>query len=145
MSTTTAARNYWLALATAYGLRAQLRWMAGDRAGALADAERVPKGFVALVKREPGVRQNTAYFEGTFSRRTALLEVNDTWTGTNPVTGQPWPSPIPFTGWWDLGILPDGRAVRDDGLPIRTAGPHRTPIEDTAIPDTRVKTSFGPI
>jgi hypothetical protein len=129
----------------AYGLRAQLRWMARDKAGALADAARVPKGFFAWVKREPGVRQNTAYFEGTFSRRIALLDVNDTWKGTNPVTGQPWPSPIPFTGWWDLGILPDGRAVRDDGLPIRTAGLYRTPVENTAVRDTRVKTVFGPI
>ena len=133
------------AQAMAYGLRAQLRWMARDKAGALADAQRVPKGFFAWVKREPGVRQNTAYFEGTFSRRIALLDVYDTWTGTNPVTGQPWPRPLPFTGWWDLGILPDGRAVRDDGLPIRTAGLYRTPIEDTAVRDTRVKTVFGPI
>jgi hypothetical protein len=129
----------------AYGLRAQLRWMARDKAGALADAARVPKGFFAWVKREPGVRQNTAYFEGTFSRRIALLDVYDTWTGTNPVTGQAWPNPLPFTGWWDLGILPDGRAVRDDGIPIRTAGLYRTPVESTAIRDTRVKTVFGPI
>jgi hypothetical protein len=129
----------------AYGVRAQLRWMARDKAGALADAQRVPKGFAAWVKREPGARLNEAYYSGTSTRRIALLDVYDTWTGTNPVTGQPWPNPLPFTGWWDLGILPDGRAVREDGLPIRTAGPYRTPVENTAVRDTRVKTVFGPI
>jgi hypothetical protein len=129
----------------AYGLRAQLRWMARDKAGALADAQRVPKGFVAWATREPGVRNNSPWFEGTSTRRQELLGVNDKWKGTNPVTGQPWPSPIPFTGWYNLGILPDGRAVREDGLPIRTAGPYRTEVENTARPDTRVKTSFGPI
>jgi hypothetical protein len=129
----------------AYGIRAQLRWMARDKAGALSDAARVPKGFYAWVKREPGTRLNTAFFEGTFSRRIALLDIYDTWTGTNPVTGQPWPKPLPFTGWWDLGILPNGRAVRDDGLPIRTAGLYRTAEESAAIRDARVKTLFGPI
>ena len=129
----------------AYGLRAQLRWMARDKAGALADAQRVPKGFVAVATREPGTRNNSPWFEGTSTRRQELLGVNDKWKGTNPVTGQPWPSPIPFTGWYNLGILPDGRAVREDGLPIRTAGPYRTEVENTARPDTRVKTSFGPI
>jgi hypothetical protein len=56
---------------------------------------------------------------------------------------------IPFTGYTELGILPDGRAVRDDGLPIRVAGngqieqKYRTPIENTAVRDTRVPHIIG--
>jgi hypothetical protein len=125
----------------AYGLRAQVRWMAGNRAGALEDAARVPRGFNAFVTREarPG-RRNLAFEAGNGTRFARLLDVNDWWRGApNPVTNRAWPSPIPFTGYTNLGILPDGRAVRDDGLPIRTAGNHRTPIENTAVPDTRVK------
>jgi hypothetical protein len=125
----------------AYGLRAQVRWMAGNRTGALDDAQRVPTGFMAYVTREarPG-RRNLAFEAGNGTRFARLLDVNDWWKGApNPVTNRPWPNPIPFTGFTNLGILPDGRAVRDDGLPIRTAGNYRTAIESTAVPDTRVK------
>jgi hypothetical protein len=131
----TSARNM------AIGLRAQVRWMAGNRAGALEDAARVPRGFMAYVTREarPG-RRNLAFEAGNGTRFARLLDVNDWWRGApNPVTNRAWPNPIPFTGYTNLGILPDGRAVRDDGLPIRTAGNHRTAIESTAVPDTRVK------
>ena len=126
----------------AYGLRAQLRWTTGDKAGALADAERVPKDFMAFVTRDgAAARRNTAWDDGTNARLQLVYGVIDWWEGApNPVTGQAWPSPIPFTGYNHLGLLSDGRAVRDDGLPIRTEGPHRSAIEDTAVPDTRVKT-----
>jgi hypothetical protein len=81
-----------------------------------------------------------------------MYDINDWWskdvtkapgTQNNPVTGKPWPAVIPFTGYPNLGILPDGRAVRDDGLPIRTLGSYRTPIENTAVKDTRVDFGFG--
>ncbi len=129
----------------AYGLRAQLRWTAGDEAGALDDAQRVPPGFMAFVTRDAAAaRRNTAWDDGTNARLQIVYGVIDWWEGSpNPVTGQAWPSPIPFTGWLNLGILPDdGRAVRDDGLPIRTEGPHRTAEEDAAVPDTRVRTTL---
>ena len=129
-----------------YGLRAQVRWMAGDVAGALADAMKVPKEFEAYATREANpARRNRPFWDGTNIKAAGLFDVNDWWTGPNPLTGQPWPSPIPFTGYIALGILPDGRAVREDGLPIRMAGPHRTAVEDTAVPDTRVRTIEGSI
>jgi hypothetical protein len=62
----------------------------------------------------------------------------------NPATGQPWGDIIPFTGFTNLGILADGRAVRDDGVPIRTAAgpsPWNNSIGVTAgaSADTRVR------
>ena len=133
-----------------YGLRAQVRWMAGDNTGAVADAQRVSSGFQAFATREATPeRRNIPYFAGTQVGYQELYGVIDWWVGQgfpmNPVTGQPWPSPLPFTGYRELAILPDGRAVRDDGLPIRALGPFRTPVEDTAVPDTRVEWIIKPL
>jgi hypothetical protein len=124
----------------ALGLRAQVRWMKGDKPGALADAALVPRGFVAWVTRDMGpARRNQAYWDGPNFRFARLLETHDWWQGSpNPVTGRAWPAVLPFTGYVGLGILADGRAVRDDGLPIRTTGKYRTPAEDAAVPDARV-------
>ncbi len=130
------------AQAMAYGLRAQARWMAGDGSGALADAQQVPQGFTAYVTRDAGdpVRRNKPFYAGTFIHYGELYGVIDWWEGApNPVTGQSWPDVIPFTGYLNLGILPDGRAIRADGIPIRTAGEYRTMDEDDAVPDTRVR------
>jgi hypothetical protein len=138
----------------AYGLRAQVRWMKGDLTGAAADAALVPgpsaaapQGFRAFVIREATPdRRNRPYYAGTVTRYVELADVNDWWKGgtaVNPATGSAYPTPIPFTGYRDLGILPDGRAVRDDGLPIRIAGNHRTPVESTAVKDTRVQHTMG--
>ncbi len=131
----------------AYGLRAQMRWMSGDVSGALADAQRVPQGFMAWVTREgTPARRNRAWWDGTNVQSHGVFGVNDWWSGLpNPATGQDWPNPIPFTGYNNLGILPDGRAVRDDGLPIRTEGDHRMAEEDAAVPDTRVRTILGDV
>ena len=119
------------AMAMAYGLRAQARWMAGDNSGAMSDAQQVPG--------DP-VRRNKPFYAGTFIHYGELYDVIDFWDGPpNPVTGQPWPDVIPFTGYLNLGVLPDGRAVREDGVPIRTAGDHRTPAEDDAVRDMRVE------
>ena len=126
----------------AYGLRAQVRWMKGDNAGALADAALVPKDFKAYATREATPdRRNKPYYSGTLIKYHELFDVIDWWKGLpNPVTNKDWPTPIPFTGYRNLGILPDGRAVRDDGVPIRTAGTNRTAAESTAVADGRVKT-----
>ena len=129
----------------AYGLRARMRWARNDDAGALADALLVPMGFTAWIIREaPLQRRNRQNALADSPVITLYDDVNTYWQGTavNPVTGQAWPSPIPFTGYSSLGILPDGRAVWDTGLPIRTAGDASriTPAEDAAVPDTRVGT-----
>ena len=149
------------AKAMAHGLRAQVRWMGDNMSGAQADAEQVPEGFMAWVTRDAGpFRRNKPYFDGVLTRYPYLFQVNDWWTTDptkspgaeiNPATGQSWPDIIPFTGYPNLGILPDGRAVWDDtGLPIRVAAApgrteekYRRPIEDTAVPDTRVDFDFG--
>lgn len=135
----------------ALGLRAQARWMKGDKAGALADAQLIPKGFTAWVTRDGSpARRNKAYWVGPYSRYAELYDVNDWWKPSsriNPATGQAWPANIPFTGYPYLGIRPDGRAVRDDGLPIRvTGGKASIPgVEPTAVPDSRVKYILAPI
>ena len=138
------------ALTMAYGLRAQRRWMDGDKAGAKADAERVPARFNAFITREAtDVRRNLPYYAGTASGFAELKGVNDWWKGpqqpANPVTGRTWPVVIPFTGYTELGILPDGRAIRDDGLPIRRAGLYRTAGEDQAVADSRVRFRVGQV
>jgi hypothetical protein len=137
----------------AYGLRAQVRWMKGDRTGALADAQQVPTGFRAFVTRDAApARRNKAFWAGTLSRYAELYDVNNWWTPgaggrINPVTRQPWPQNIPFTGYPYLGILPDGRAVRDDGLPIRRTGANAAVpgVEATAVADVRVPFYLGQI
>ena len=148
------------ALTMAYGLRAQNSWMAGNLAAARADAERVtgvgavPTRFFAYMTREnTTTRRNLPYYNGPSARFALMQGVVDWWKGSlrqpNPANGKLWPEVIPFTGYTELGILPDGRAVRDDGLPIRMAGNgtipqnYRTPIESTAVPDTRVPFIIG--
>lgn len=138
------------ALTTAYGLRAQVRWFKGNTQGALADAQLVPANFVAYVTREPGVvstsantttRQNRGWTSGTGGGWFEMYDPVDWWQGLpNPVSGQAWPTVIPFTGWTYLGILPDGRAVHDTGVPVRTrAGWHNAHgVVANAVRDTRV-------
>jgi hypothetical protein len=141
------------ALAMAYGLRAQHRWTAGDKAGAKADAEKVPARFTAFLTRDATEqRRNMPYYAGTASGFEELKAVNDWWKGpsqpVNPVTGKAWPAILPFTGYQELAILPDGRAVwEDNGLPVRKAGLYRKPAEDAAgvVADSRVKFRIGQV
>jgi hypothetical protein len=125
-----------------HGLRAQVRWFKGDAAGAAADAAQVTPGFTAWVTREPGpARQNRGWTSGTGGGFFELYDVVDWWRGLpNPVTGQAWPQVLPFTGWTYLGILPDGRAVHDTGIPVRTrAGWHNAHgVAAGAVVDARV-------
>ena len=121
----------------AYALRARMRWARGDFTGALDDANRVPMDFSAWVTRSVGIQRRnklaTAAFILPFG---GMNDVIDWWDGStflpNPATGQQYAVPIPFTGYLNLGLLPDGRAIRDDGIPIRTS------VEATAVQDTRV-------
>ena len=135
----------------ALGLRAQLRWLAGNYQGALQDAEEVPQGFTAYVTRDAGItstsaanttRQNRGWASGSGDAFLQLYDPIDWWSGVpNPVTGQAWPDVIPFTGYTNLGILPDGRAIREDQIPVRTAaGLNAHGVMEGAVPDTRVPT-----
>ena len=122
----------------AYGLRARIRGARGEAhwAGALSDAARIPQGYTFFVTRETAPsRWNKAYHAGTSVGVAFVLGPIAHWDGpANPVTGQEWPNPIPFTGYLNLGILPDGRAIGDDMYPITTTA------NPTAVADTRVKT-----
>jgi hypothetical protein len=145
----------------AYGLRAQNRYMKGDMTGAAADAALVPQGFFAYSTREAGAaRRNLAWYEGTSGSYMEMYDPISSEAGCaggtlcasgwwqsplpNPATGRPWGDIIPFTGYSNLGILPDGRAVSDEGIPVRTAvGPspwnNRIGVVAGATPDTRVR------
>jgi hypothetical protein len=136
------------AMTMTYGLRAQIRWMMGNTSGALSDAQQVPQGFVAYVTREPNRRNEI----GSVRDAGGFLDLYDPidwWPNNivNPATGQLWPEVLPFTGYTFLGILPDGRAVHDDGIPVRYRGTadlihigNDYGVEPTAVPDPRVST-----
>jgi hypothetical protein len=140
----------------ALGLRAQVRWMKGDLPGAAADAAQVPQGFVAWNTRETGPqRRNRGWYSGTGGGFFELYDPIDWWKGQpNPVTGKAWPGTpgkvaIPFTGYTWLGIMPDGRAVQDDGTTVRYKGAstfnNTIGVIATAVPDVRVKHSTAQI
>jgi len=127
----------------AYGLRAQVRWQQGNLTGATSDASQVPAGFTAFVTRE----SNRRNYNGENRNIGGFLDMYDPidwWPGgTNPSTGVAWPAIIPFTGYTFLGILPDGRAVSDTGIPVRTEGTthllegNNHGVDATAVVDTR--------
>jgi hypothetical protein len=134
-------------LNAAYGLRARIRWARGSAhwPGALSDAERLDarplparegdEAFIWVTRETAPSRWNKSYHAGTQVGVAFVLGPITHWQGPpNPVTGQEWPNPIPFTGYLNLGILPDGRAISEDMYPITTTG------NPGAVPDTRVKT-----
>ena len=121
--------------AMAYALRARARWARGNNAGAALDAAEAltrDSKFNALVTRESGgesQRQNHFWDEHVDNLEVSVAGVVDWWEdpsgGTNP--GGPWPVNlagngqerlIPFTGYRELAIAPDGRAVDPDGNAI---------------------------
>ena len=135
----------------AIAIRARIRWAKGDVAGALADSESVPEGFVAWVPREAGLTlRNKIYDAGTQIAFSGMLGKNTWWHEElgdglpNPATGQVWPDPIPFSGYLFLGVMPDGRTLGQGNLPVtwaeefRTLGEDPTPLNNGAVPDTRV-------
>jgi hypothetical protein len=131
----------------AYGLRARIRWARGPDhwAGALADALRVPQGYTAWVTRGTApTRVNKVYEVATQITPSIVMGPFVHWDGPpNPVTGRDWPNPIPFTGYLDLGILPDGRAISADQYPITTTD-NPTAVEDTRV-RTIIKKTQGPL
>ena len=140
----------------ALALRARVRWTRGNLTGAADDAEDVPQGFTAWITRDDGAtRRNRVYTSAQAIVYSILQRSNDWWSGSpNPATGAAWPSPIPFTGYWFLGIATDGRAVDDQGHPVRWAEEMRDaqeqpiPLLGGAVADARVphgpRTLAGP-
>jgi len=142
------ARN----MATA--LRARIRWANRDFAGAAADAAAVLASndrFDAWITRDVGeTRRNKIWYNATAVAYSGMLGVNYWWDGSvnaaNPATGQAWPSPIPFTGYLFLGIMPDGRTLETSpmntpvqyGQDARDANGDMVPTNNGSVPDPRV-------
>lgn len=117
-------------------LRARVRWARGDDAGARVDGERVQKGFVAYATREAtGVRQrwNKVVGGNNDNPFISLAGPVNWWSGPGN-----WPAVIPFTGYRDLAILPDGRAVSDDRYPITLASAGA--VADVRVPSQDMNT-----
>ena len=123
------------ARAMANGLKARIQWARGDLPGAATAAELVPQDFVAWVTRGPDDsndrRENHIYLIHTDIRLATVAGPVNWWTGPDGPAG-PWPAVIPFTGYLDLGIATDGRAVDASGNPITTTA------DPMAMADTRV-------
>jgi hypothetical protein len=140
----------------ALAIRARIRWADRDYAGAAVDAASVltaDPDFLAVVSREAGVtRRNKIFHHSTDVGFGQMLGVHDWWAPTtrrpNPVTGLPWPDPIPFTGAIFLSIMPDGRTLEAGNIPVRwaqelrDAGGNPVSLGNGSIPDTRVPSTY---
>ena len=140
----------------AISMRARFRWANGNLSGAAADAATIPQGFTAWVTREQGAtRRNKIYHSATEVGFSGMLGINTWWNPAirrpNPATGQLWPDPIPFTGYFFLGIMPDGRALEAGNLPVvwaeevRDANGDPISTGNGAVPDSRVQHHIQPI
>jgi hypothetical protein len=139
----------------AHGIRARIRWANGDLSGAADDAALVPDDFFAYVLREDGVEtqrinmvgsmqggaggvQAAGFVQGPVRLKDSSHDVpyGVTVLGNKP-NGQPWPNPVPFTGYRDLAIdQATGRAVDANGYPLTTA-------TAGTVADNRIQTQIG--
>ncbi|MGD8601428.1 MAG: hypothetical protein PVJ80_06395 [Gemmatimonadota bacterium] len=124
---------------TVLGLKSRIRYANGDLTGAAVDASSVADGHMAWVLRETGedrrnmVSSTQGFGGGTpaagfLQGAVALEDPSRTYwisaLGSHPVTGVPWPNPVPFTGYIDLAIeTATGRAVSDAGNALTLADP----------------------
>jgi len=155
---TTAAGTHGSSIQTAaYGLRSRIRWARGNLAGAAADAAMVPDGHVTWVLREAGEKrrnmvsisqsgganiQAAGFLQGPVKIKTPTDDYGVTQLGSHP-NGTAWTSPLPFTGYIDLGIeTATGRAVSDTGVPVleTDAGAE----DDTRVTHAIKNTAGGP-
>lgn len=136
-------------------LRAVNNWANGDLAAADADAAAVltdDDEFTFWVTREGGEqRRNKIRHAATESRYSGMLGPINFWSvgdRTNPVTGLPWPDPIPFTGYIFLGIGPEGETLAAGNTPVTYAarvGGAVVPHADGSVQDTRVTHAYGTV
>lgn len=134
----------------AYAIRGRIQWARGPDhyAGALADFGNVDDSFSAYITRENReTRRNKVWYHsnpgGGFVHDAITSGTWDDPPETDPgffdpvYPGTGWPDPIPFTGYIDLGILPDGRVTTDDldGIPYPV-----TTDAVGAVDDPRVET-----
>lgn len=134
----------------AYLLRARTRLAQGDLSGAQQDAAMVQQGFVANITRDGGGEQrrwNRVFANQNLTNGwVSVVGPVNNWIGSGrpDATGKVWPTVIPFTGYWNLGILPDGRAVTADEYPITTTA-NATAVADTRVPVVPTGTIGGPL
>jgi hypothetical protein len=122
-------------------------------AGARADALSVlgaESDFNIWITREDGeTRRNKIYHATTEVAFSGGLGVNDWWNGAvrnpNPATGLIWAQSLPFTGYFFMGVMPDGRTLEAGNLPVVWAAEGRdvngdpVPNGNTSVADTRVE------
>jgi hypothetical protein len=124
----------------AYALRARIRWAQGDLPGAATDASMVTQGFQANATRGSGVLQRendvyVAHYEQVFNTVTGPITTTE-WNPairTNPVTSTDWPDTIPFTGYLDLMVDADGRAITATQHPMTAANASGGAVADTRV------------
>jgi hypothetical protein len=132
----------------AYLLRARARFLRNTpakNAEAEQDAMQITQGFASYVTRDAGAqrsRWNRVQSAHVGLGWIALLGPVTWWTGApNPATGQPYPAVIPYTGYWNLAVLPDGRAVSDTGHPITLADAGA--VADPRVPAQNIGAGSG--
>ena len=140
-------------LQMAHGLRARIRWAGRDVAAGAASAALVTDGYMGWVLRETGEKRRnmTSSAQGGGGGTQAAgfvqgpVQLNDdvrsywvTDLGSHPVTNVAWPNPVPFTGYLDLAVDVDGRAVDNDGYPITTAT-----MGAGGVADPRIELAIG--
>jgi len=137
---------------TVLGLRSRIRWANGDLVGAATDAAAVSDGHMAWILREEGEdRRNmvssyqgngggiqaAGFLQGQINIISPTIQTGISELGSHPVTGVPWPNPLPFTGYIDLAIeTATGRAIDDSGNPLTLA-------DAGTEKDTRVQHAIG--
>ncbi|MQA91333.1 MAG: hypothetical protein GEU90_14075 [Gemmatimonas sp.] len=130
----------------AHALRGRIRWARGNYAGASADIAMVPEGFTAWISREGRPeRRNKVYFFSNPGSGRVLPALNTTFW-SDPDAGFPgffdppayaggdWPNPIPFTGYLDLGIAPNGRALTAEATPYPVTTAATGAVADNRVP-----------
>jgi hypothetical protein len=125
-------------------LRARIRWAQGDLGGAAADAALVTQGFRANITRGTTALQRendifVAHYDDVYNTVTGPITTAE-WNPairTNPVTSTDWPDTIPFTGYLNLMVDANGRAITATQHPITTAN-----AAGGAVADTRVQVAL---
>ncbi len=141
-------------------LRARILWSQGNYAAAATVAATVPDGFMGYVLREEGERrrnmiastqgngggvQAAGFVQGPVRLKEATNSYGYTDLGAHPVAGTPnaggWPNPVPYTGYLDLAVDSEGRAIDNGGFPLTTAS--TTDVVGALAADTRIPLVIG--
>ena len=120
--------------------RARVRFARGDVANAAIDAAAITQGFKAYVTRDgcgptSAAKQDICRLQ-TISRIATVIPAVTWWPaggGLKDADGFPTGPQEPFTGYVDLGVMPDGRAVSAEGFAVRTSE-FPTAVADSRVP-----------